>query len=255
MKILTLNLHCYAEEDVLKKQQIIAQTIIEHQIDVILLQEVAQTEQKQILFDEIKEDNYGYLLQQMLLSKGYQYDYYYQTGNRSFGIYDEGLAILSKHKLLDKRKFYVSKKINYDDWSTRLIVGAQINLEDITVSFTSAHLGWSDGQEVFEDQVDKLFSNLKKNEIHILGGDFNVPAGSKEHQYLMSKGYQDIFYNEEKDYFNTPTHKDNIDEKKGSSRIDYLFTNHPYILKSREILFQKFPVSDHYGVLVEIVFI
>lgn len=254
MKILTLNLHCYAEEDVFKKQQVIVNAIIEHKIDVILLQEVAQTEKKEVLFDDIKEDNYGYLLQQLLKNKGLNYDYYYQSGNRSFGSYDEGLAILSNRKLSNKRKFYISKKINYNDWSTRLIVSAQMEIEHKFITFTSAHLGWTDGDEVFEDQVDRLFFNMDENKINIIGGDFNVSAGSSGYDYLMSKGYKDIYFNSEKEYFTIPTHQDNIDVKKGSSRIDFILTNYPYSLKKRDILFMESPVSDHFGVLVEIEF-
>ncbi|MBN2604621.1 MAG: endonuclease/exonuclease/phosphatase family protein [Bacilli bacterium] len=255
MKILTLNLHCYAEKDVQKKQQIIVDAIIEHEIDVILLQEVAQTEEKEYLFGDIKEDNYGYLLQQLLKSEGLDYDYYYQSSNLSFGSYDEGLAILSNRTLSNKRKFYVSKKINYDDWSTRLIVSAQIEYEGNIISFTSAHLGWTDKEEVFEDQIDRLFSNIDGVGIHVIGGDFNVSAGSNEYQYFISKGYQDVYFNHDEEYFTIPTHQDNIDVKKGSSRIDYILTNATYRLNRREILFVAYPVSDHFGVLVDIDFL
>ena len=73
MRILSLNLHCYAETDVAHKQQLIVNAIIKHKIDGILLQEVAQTEINDFLFDDIKKDNYGYLLQEQLKNKGFEF--------------------------------------------------------------------------------------------------------------------------------------------------------------------------------------
>ena len=252
MKILTLNLHCFAEKDIVKNQKNIVNAILEEDVDVILLQEVAQSKTGKIVFDDVKEDNYGYKLKQDLAIAGVNYYYHYKFGNQAFGLYDEGLAILSKTKLTNKTHFYISKTIDYNNWNTRIIVSAKTVIENKEIVFTSAHLGWSDGVEVFEDQVDLLMNNLNSNEVNIIGGDYNISPGSKEYNHFISKGYNDLFYNKEKEYYNIPTHISNIDQKDGSSRIDYIMSNKEFEVKNRKILFNSNLVSDHYGVLLEI---
>jgi maltose 6'-phosphate phosphatase len=252
MKILTLNLHCFAEKDIVKNQKNIVNAILEEDVDVILLQEVAQSKTGKIVFDDVKEDNYGYKLKQDLAIAGVNYYYHYKFGNQAFGLYDEGLAILSKTKLTNKNHFFISKTIDYNNWNTRIIVSAKTMIEDEEIVFTSAHLGWSDGVEVFEDQVDILMDNLNSNEVNIIGGDYNISPGSKEYNHFVSKGYIDLFFNNEKEYYNIPTHISDIDQKDGSSRIDYVMSNKDVEVKSRKILFTNNLVSDHYGILIEI---
>lgn len=251
MKILTLNLHCFAEENIKHNQDTIVNTIVKEDIDVILLQEVAQPRTNKIVYDDIKEDNYGYVLKHKLKNNGVNYDYHYKFGNQAFGLYDEGLGILSKTKLTDTSHFYISKTINYNNWSTRIIVSAKTLIENQEITFTSAHLGWSDGIEVFEDQIDKLIKNLNSDSINIVGGDFNISPGTKEYEHIIKKGYIDLFYNDQEQYFNIPTHVKNIDGKDGSSRIDYIMSNTEFKVINRKILFNENKVSDHYGVLLE----
>ena len=252
MKLLTLNLHCFSEENIELKQKRIVDTILKEDVDVVLLQEVAQSRDSKIQFDDIKEDNYGYNIQQSLLRFGVNYDYHYKIGNQAFGLYDEGLAILSKAKLTDKRHFYISKTIDYYQWNTRVIVSAKSFIEGKHITFTSAHLGWSDGFEVFEDQVDILIGSLNNKDINFIAGDFNISPGSNEYNYLINKGYNDLFYSNDTEYYNIPTHVSDIDQKDGSSRIDYVISNEEFKIVDRKILFNKDLVSDHFGVLIEI---
>jgi len=252
MKILTLNLHCFAEESIEQNQDVIVETILNENIDIILLQEVAQLKTNKIVYGDVKEDNYGYILKKKLEMGGIDYDYYYKFGNQAFGLYDEGLGILSKTKLIDKRSFYVSKTIDYNNWNTRVIVSAKTVIDNLKIVFTSIHFGWSDGYEVFEDQVDQLIDNLKSEDINIIGGDFNISPGTKEYKHIIDKGYNDLFYNKQDDYYNIPTHVNDIDEKDGSSRIDYVMSNKQFKVVKRKILFVENKVSDHYGVLIEL---
>ena len=252
MKILTLNLHCFAEKDIVKNQKNIVDAILKEDIDIVLFQEVAQSKDLRIVFDSIKEDNYGYKLKQELAIKGANYYYHYAFGNQAFGLYDEGLAILSKTKLTNKSHFFISKTVDYNNWSTRIIVSAKTVIENKEIVFTSAHLGWSDGYEVFEDQVDSLMDNLNSDDINIIAGDYNISPGTKEYKHIIEKGYIDLFFNNEEDYYKTPTHVSDIDQKDGSSRIDYVMSNKEFNVIKREIVFNKDMVSDHYGVLIEL---
>lgn len=252
MKLLTLNLHCFEEDMIQLNQKRIVDTILLEDIDIVFLQEVAQTIDSKVVNGDIKEDNYGYCLKQELMKRGADYDYYYKIGNQAFGKYDEGIAILSKTELSNRKHFYISKTIDYNQWNTRVIVSAKTVVDDLELVFTSAHFGWSDGYEVFEEQVDSLMNNLSKSDINIIAGDYNISPGTNEYNHIINKGYIDLFYNKEEEYFNIPTHINDIDQKEGSSRIDYVMSNKEFKVINRKILFNEDMVSDHYGVLIEI---
>ena len=252
MKLLTLNLHCFEEDTIKLNQQRIVDTIIKEDIDVVFFQEVAQNKADSIVNEDVKKSNYGYILKQALLSSGVEYDYYYKFGNLAFDKYEEGLAILSKTKLTNKTSFYISKTIDYFQWNTRIIVNANTMIEGKEINLSSIHFGWSDGYEVFENQVDKLLDNLDNDKINIIAGDFNISPGSKEYEYIIKKGYIDLFYNNDIKYYNIPTHISDIDQKHGASRIDYFMSNKEFNVISRKVIFDKDMVSDHYGVLLEL---
>ena len=252
MKILSLNLHGFEEKNILLKQKLIVDTIIKEDIDIVFLQEVAQSIHSDILFNDIKEDNYGYRLTKILQETGHTYYYHYKTGNIAFNKYDEGLAILSKTKLFDIKDFFISKTNSYDSWNTRVIVSAKTIINNKVFTLASIHFGWTDGFEVFEDQVDSLLDNLNNEDTNIIAGDFNVEAGSNEYNYIVNKGYIDLFYNGETKFFKVPTHLENMDIHTVSSRIDYVMSNKKSEILNRKILFNEKRVSDHFGVFVEL---
>jgi len=250
MKLLTLNLHCFAESNIPDKQKLISEYINQEDIDVIFLQEVAQTMGQPVLDGFIKEGNYGLVLQELLRQYGKQYHYYFDASNTAFGTVDEGLGILSKHPLFGLESFFVSRETSYDRWQTRKIVKGSIRYQDTTFDLYSVHLGWSDGLEVFEDQVDELWNHIDESRNVILGGDFNVSETSKEYQYILTKGLVDLYGDAA--HFHDVTHRDYIDVKQEATRIDYFFGNHKYNVVKREVVFKEDRVSDHYGVMIEI---
>lgn len=252
MKLLSLNLHCFAENNIIRNQEIIAMFIMENDIDIIFLQEVAQTEKLNDLKENIKADNYGYVLMEKIKEMGKDYDYHYMFGNLAFGDYQEGLGILSKTKLYDKEHFFISKNKDYYDWHTRVIVSCKTLLDNMEITLTSAHLGWTEGEEIFEEQIDRLVSKIKDKGISLLAGDFNVSSSSDHYKYIIDQGFKDVYYNNEIEHFYTPTHVADIDVHDGKNRIDYIFSNTNYKLIERKIVFTKDLVSDHYGVYVEI---
>ena len=58
MKLLTLNCHSWIEENQLEKIKYLTQVIKEKQYDIIALQEVSQSIEKNIVSEDIKEDNF-----------------------------------------------------------------------------------------------------------------------------------------------------------------------------------------------------
>lgn len=252
MRILTLNLHLFAEETISMNQERIAKFIRDYDCDVVLFQEVAQWENSPVYDGKIKVGNYALVIQDLLDDYGCSYDLFYDYGNRAYTNQEEGLAILSKERLLFKKSFYVSRETSYDKYWTRKIIKASIKYNDEIIDIISAHLGWSQGNELFEDQVKNLIGELDYDRTFILGGDFNVSEDSMEYQYLLSKGLNDLYYSGDNEYFHDVTHLPNIDVKTDAKRIDYIFSNKKFLIKKREIVFKDERVSDHYGVYLEI---
>lgn len=250
LKLLTLNLHCLVEDDLSEKQRIIAEEITQREVDIIFLQEVAQTRSENILYGDVKTDNYGETLRTLLREKGLTYFYAFEPIKHSFGKYDEGIGILSKAPIKDVFSKYISKCTDYAYWRTRKSLHATINEYNIKV--ISTHLGWTDEYENFNNQVDNLVKNIG-HELTLIAGDFNVSPTTSEYEYILSKGFIDL-YGKEKSNLLDPTHVNDIDTHSGAARIDYVFSTHDVLVLDRKILFTKNKVSDHYGVYLEIQF-
>ena len=59
MKLLTINVHSWLEENQLEKLNILAKTIVEKKYDVVAMQEVNQLINSADVCQGIKEDNFG----------------------------------------------------------------------------------------------------------------------------------------------------------------------------------------------------
>lgn len=241
LKMLTLNLHCFAEKDIRDKQITVVEEIISKEIDIIFLQEVAQTRGSLI-----SEDNYALSLINLLSIKGHNYKLYYEGFKKSFDIYEEGLAVISRFELIPKKSQLISKTDNYDDWKTRKILSFDLEEFKERITIATTHFGWSDGYEVFEEQFDEGGKCLDKQNLVILAGDFNVSPESKEYNYIIDKGWVDLS-NDDSDFYNRPTFKGDNNSNEGGTRLDYIMTNKLVEVIEKSILFTENCVSDHYG--------
>lgn len=121
MNLLTINVHSWLEDDQKKKMDILIDTILTQEYDVVALQEVNQRIEKRIIRNnEIKEDNYGLLLVNKLnkISEN-KYYYYWTNSHKGYGIFDEGLAFITKHKALKIDEFYCTENKSIDTISSR----------------------------------------------------------------------------------------------------------------------------------------
>ncbi len=251
LSLLTLNLHCLEEMDLEIKQQQVSETILQKDIDIILFQEVAQYSNEEIIIENIKPSNYGYAIQQQLQQLNKQYYYYFEPIKSSFNKYDEGVAILSKYPLHDVTSNYISKTHEYKYWRTRKMLKGDLNIHDNVFSIVTVHTGWTDKYEIFEDQIDRLVSHVDLHNTCIFAGDFNVRPNTDEYNYILSKKLIDVIPNTH-ELYNYPTHIEDMDIHKGSTRIDYFFTNQIVNVVKTEILFEDVRVSDHNGVYIEL---
>ena len=252
LKILTQNLHCLVEKNLLTKQHILANKIAELDIDIVFLQEVAQTKTPHHPSKtSVADDNYGLVLQKLLKHKGLQYHFYFEPIKESFSIYDEGVAILSKYPLEYVEAKVISKTNDYSNWKTRKALVYKLSLNHKTLALATTHFGWSDEVETFEDQFDLINETLIKEDLAILAGDYNIYPESKEYKHIIKRGWLDVF-KDDKVYIQKPTFSGEDNTHFQKIRIDYIMTNKPVTLVDKEILFTKDRISDHYGVFVEI---
>lgn len=251
IKFLTLNLHCFEEEDITEKQATIVEEVIRLDLDIIFLQEVAQYVKDQTFTGNIKTSNYGLKLQEQLRKKGHIYHYSYEPIKELFNSHDEGLAILSKYPINDFEGIYISKTRDYSNWKLRKMIKANVIIDDLCITLVNVHMGWTDEDEVFEDQVDLLVENCNFSAFTIFAGDFNVRPTTKEYAYLISKGFIDPFKND-LEMFERKTFSKATDLNKEKARIDYFFTSKKINVLDRKILFTDKLVSDHYGLYLKI---
>ena len=85
MKLLTINVHSWLEENQLEKLNILAKTIVEKKYDVVAMQEVNQLINSKDVHDGIKEDNFGKLLLDKIREYGEEgYSYYWTYSHIGF---------------------------------------------------------------------------------------------------------------------------------------------------------------------------
>ena len=114
MKILSLNLHCFKEEDRINKLDKIVKFIQDNDIDVCMFQEASQEIESNLLCDDIKEGNNAYYIANKL-----GYNIYFHYIKHSFGYLEEGLAFVSKYPIENPNFKTISKTTNINDWFKR----------------------------------------------------------------------------------------------------------------------------------------
>ncbi|TWT27070.1 endonuclease/exonuclease/phosphatase family protein [Planomicrobium sp. CPCC 101110] len=261
MKLLTLNCHAWLEDNQLEKIAHLAQAIKEKSYDVIALQEVNQSIKEQRITKTLTQDNYAIVLLQQLEKLGIaDYSLVWDFSHFTSGKYEEGLAVLTKHPIIEEHSFFVSKGIDPGVWKTRKIVGAKIEYNGSPISFYSCHTGWwHDVEEPFRQQADFLFQQVNKKEPFFLLGDFNNNAFStgEGYDYLMAHGLYDT-YTLARNKDEGITVKGKItgwNNNKEDLRIDLILMSEPLPVISSKVIFNnanKPVVSDHFGVEVEV---
>ncbi|QEK11874.1 endonuclease/exonuclease/phosphatase family protein [Crassaminicella thermophila] len=260
MKLLTLNCHSWMEDRQEEKIKIIANTIKEERYDVVALQEVNQSINREYIFQNIKKDNFAFILLKELESLGcMEYRMLWDFSHIGFDKYEEGVSILTKHKIEKYDSFFITKSQDQAFWKTRKIVGATIKINEEVIDFYSCHLGWwLDEEEPFKYQVDQLLSTMKKDRLTFFMGDFNNDAfvEGEGYDYLIEKGLYDTF-SMAKENDSGITVKGKIagwSSNEQDLRLDLILSNKKIDIKYSKVIFNgtnKPIVSDHYGVEIE----
>lgn len=260
MKLLTLNCHSWQEENQIDKIKYLAEVINQKDYDVIALQEVSQSVIAESIDSKLKKDNFALLLKEELdrysLNK---YNFYWDFSHIGYDVYEEGLAIFTKHKIIDYESFFVTKNNDRSYWKTRKIIRMRISYNDRELDFYSCHIGWwNDEEEPFKNQIDNIMKRVNETTAFIMG-DFNNNAFIKGegYDYLIEKGLKDLYLlSETKD--SGVTVKGKIagwDDNEEKLRLDLMFCNKEIKVMTIKVIFNgknKAIISDHYGVESEI---
>ncbi|MDZ5711133.1 endonuclease/exonuclease/phosphatase family protein [Jeotgalibacillus haloalkalitolerans] len=260
MKLLTLNCHSWQEEQQLEKLDILAKTITEREYDVIALQEVSQ------LADAPQEGGYkkGHfgleLLKRLSALDRTEDQMHWSFCHYGYDVYEEGVALISRLPVTEKDSFFITKSEDPDHWKTRAVPRITVNAGDQLIDFYSCHLGWwSDEEELYTEQVDRLLKRQHPDRLSFYMGDFNNHAGLKEEGYdlLLTKGLKDTYTLAATKDSGTTVFGE-IAGWEGNAqplRIDYIFASESVKVKSSRVIFngEHYPVvSDHFGVEVEL---
>lgn len=265
LSILTLNLHCYQESNQLEKFHLIAEEIVNRNIDVICFQEAAQHRESATVGNQLKADNASLIIQELVLKmSGKQLDLIWDWSHYGWDVWEEGLAILSRFPIRNHDSMYVTESHLKTDWLSRIALKAEIELpNENKLRITNTHLGWfDDPTESYLQQISSLKQFSEDSDLVV--GDFNIAAGTTEYDSLKQHlKLIDTYVEVKPKGMFDPTIGGDIDgwQQRGTSgmRIDYIWMNpdanfHPV---SAEILFyqnEDWLVSDHAGVLLRIDF-
>ena len=260
MKLMTLNCHSWQEENQLDKIKILAERIKKEQYDVIALQEISQHIDGEYISENIKSDNYvQVLINELNNINEDSYKYVWDFSHIGYDVFEEGLAILSRHKIKSYDSFYVSQNQSENNYKSRKILKATIEANGKEIDFFSCHLGWwNDKEDPFKKQVDTLLKHIDDNKLSFLMGDFNNNAllRNEGYDYIIAKGMIDTYIMaEEKD--SGITVKGTIDgwrECSEDKRLDLILSTKKIEVKDSKVIFNRenYIVSDHFGVEINI---
>ncbi len=264
LKVLTLNLHCYQEEDQDRKLSLIAKAIGDLNVDIVCLQEVAEH------WNGGRGDwtsNSARIIRERLRYSHYlSYHLYTDWSHVGFDRYREGVAVLSKYRFHSKDSRYLSSSQNVYDIHARKAVMVQVHVPHVgLVNVYSVHLSWWDGG--FREQFTTLqgwaaCEHRDHLAATLLCGDFNAPAGSQGYFFVAGQGeYEDQFLEATSAdlfdrVFRKPWQQRPDRALSANPRIDFIFKRKDSGLRilSARALFTDGDygrVSDHCGYLME----
>lgn len=269
MKLMTLNTHSIIEDDSERKLGCLADAICEIEPDIIALQEVSQTSSLPVLDNskrcgvvsmrrdiQITCDNYAVSLSSLLQSKKLSYHCLWLPIKRGYEKLDEGVAILSRHSIIDADVIDLSENDDYSSWKTRKGLG--IKLSD-NCWYYSLHFGWwDDRKEPFALEWKRFTEAVYGKKVWAMG-DFNSPDNIRDEGYdaVTTSGWYDSYLSAKSRDDGITVMREIDGWKSGDKmRLDYIFSNYNADVVSSEVIFNgknREVVSDHFGVLISIV--
>ncbi len=267
ISVLTLNLHTYQEKNVLEKLNRVADLIAELKPAFVCLQECAQHKDSEPVTDirasyqqandNLKKDNMAYLISARLKNKyGISYNYYWSWAHYGWGVWEEGVAVMTHYKIKEAEVRYISKQKTRTSIYSRIAtyISADVRGKGRFNLFSVHASWWNSGQSEQITAVKQFVQEKAKNKpvSSITCGDFNANAGGKGYHVLVSQKVLPLI-----DSY-AEVNLTGFDDSTilGGGRIDYIFYYPPKSLRPtvsqlcfREKTGPQAKVSDHYGVI------
>lgn len=251
LKILTFNIYGAPNSQWPTRLGMILDELEQIQPDIIGFQEVVETPG----FGGV--DNFARVIAESLLVRtGVQYEFYWQRTHFSWSTYDEGVAIMTIHIVLENDFIDLPPGV-----FNRKAVMARVLTPFGIVDFFNTHLSYGDQQSVRNAQVEAIKNYISQKNadsvatITLLTGDFNSGPSAPSIQMLVQPDTSGVFYHDSWDYINPGVPGYTIPSNAPNDRIDYIFLKdgqYGEILDSKQVLktpnAQNLYPSDHIGV-------
>jgi len=277
MKILTLNVHAWMEEESAAKLEKLAEVISQKDYDFVALQEVNQPLEEKEITDStfikprremnqkaLKKGNFAKILVDELRKNNENYYWSWSANHVGYDIYDEGLAFLSKVPF-ELDSLLISKTEKFENIFTRNILKVSVQVDSRKLTFINGHFSWwqsPSDDSLFKDEWDKTLEAVEEDEKETLFamGDFNNEAGVREEGYdylVETAGFLNDSFKVAEEIsgeYTVPGEIAGWANHFDGKRIDYIFSGPHVAVQSHKVVFdgRKTPVvSDHYGVEIK----
>jgi len=273
--ILTINLHTYQETSQNEKFNLITDVIGLLDIDFIAFQECAQNKASVITEGIIREDNMARIISNRLKQKyNADYNFVWNWAHYGWDVWEEGVAVLSKHPLLASEDRYISTATETNSINARKVIFGAYQIPEGNIHVFSAHTHWRTSltDEEQNRQIEHIKTmvaekeSLNSDALSVVCGDFN---GNPTSDYPWSEGYNNMVKDAVfQDSFLAANPGANTKPAQAlyntiggvlPGRIDYIFlkNNARLHVVDAQIIFTDAivgKVSDHFGVLTKVGF-
>ncbi len=256
LKILTFNIYGAPDSDWEIREHMILEELAILQPDFIGFQEIVQNPAA-----GVGPDNRAKVLADSLYYRtGLRYDFRFAYTHFSWGQFDEGIAILSRHLILDSDFLDLPPGL-----FARKVLWCRILSPAGIINFFDTHLSFGDQEPVRIQQVQamKPFVETKDNDhvavANIICGDFNAIPGSPPILLMTLPDTNGTVYLDSWEEANPGQPGYTVPSNNPDARIDYIFLKggeYVEIISSDRVLNQPnanniYP-SDHIGVFSKI---
>ncbi|HJB56292.1 MAG TPA: endonuclease/exonuclease/phosphatase family protein [Candidatus Flavonifractor intestinipullorum] len=272
MKLLTLNCHSLVEPGYESKLAAFAGEMLRRQPDIIALQEVNQTRSAPPAPPEgregyvpcetavpLRRDNHALRLAALLRDGGWPMEWTWTPAKIGYGIYEEGLALLSRAPIRAARAWYTTRDHAMDNWRVRKALSIHTAADGVDAQFLCVHMGWwADEPDPFPAQWRQVEAGVDPALPCFILGDLNSPAGERGtgYDYVTRRGWRDAYRlaQTRSGEATVPGAIDGWRERpeQGAMRIDYILCSRPTAVERCQVLLDGINgpvVSDHFGVM------
>lgn len=275
MKFLTLNTHSWLEIHQIHKIKILADFIVDEQIDVVALQEINQNlvsapvdggEAFLPATDvPLKESNFAFILMKFIQERTGEYRWSWGDSHEGWNRYDEGLSILSRIPVRRVQLLELSEaRFTYTDVFRRCALAAEVEVQGKSLWVASVHMNWWLMHDIhlFEHDfavLDQQMRDLADDSPIVLLGDFNNDAAIEDEGYrqILQAGWHDAFELAQLKEGEFTVHKkiSGWESATREMRIDFVFSSEKVPFEKYTVVFpdnSEDAISDHSGIVVEI---